>query len=120
LYILLGSKSFFLPTKCSWITKEKLWPAIARMTHVKKTSTQKLIEDIHQKICKDFASEVIIQNTNERSIDMAYTLWSSLGANERQTCEESNRVNIESYNRLMESLNSLLHDVTLQVLFIYI
>ncbi|CAF4019942.1 unnamed protein product [Adineta steineri] len=113
LYLLLGNNNFFLPTKYSWTIKEKLWPLIAHMTHTKKTSTQKLIEDIYKKISKQFATDIIIQNTNEKSICAAKTLWRSLEANEMQKIEEYNQNNIESYNRLMETLSLLLKDSSL-------
>ncbi|CAF0928107.1 unnamed protein product [Adineta steineri] len=113
LYLLLGDDSFFLPTKYSWTIKEKLWPLIAHMNHTKKTSTQKLIEDIYKKICKQFATDIIIQNTNEKSICAAKTLWRSLEANEMQKIEEYNQNNIQSYNRLMETLSLLLKDSSL-------
>ncbi|CAF1412458.1 unnamed protein product, partial [Adineta steineri] len=113
LYLLLGNNNFFLPTKYSWIIKEKLWPLIAHMTHAKKTSTQKLIENIHKKICKNSTTDIIIQNTNEKSICAAKTLWRSLEANEMQQIEEYNQNNIQSYNRLMETLSLLLKDSSL-------
>jgi hypothetical protein len=111
--------SFFLPTKYSWTTKEKLWPSIARLTHAKKASTQKLIEVINKRICKEFVTEVIIQNTNEISMHAAAALWRPLEPNEAKMREECSRTDIQSYNNLMEMLNSLLKGDTLQVLFFF-
>ena len=100
--------------------KEKLWPSIAHTTHAQKLSTQKLIEDINKKICKNFVTEVITQNINEMSRRAAVALWHPLEQSETETREELNRVDIQSYNNLMETLNSLLTDDTLQVLFFHI
>ncbi len=120
MYILLGDDSFFLPTKYSWIMKEKLWPSIARMPHSKKRSTQNLIANIIKNISKKFVTEPIIQNSNDLSMHAAASLWRPLEPSEMKTREESNRTNIQSYNNLMETLSSLLKGDTLQVLFLYI
>jgi hypothetical protein len=93
--------------------KEKLWPSIARVAHAKKSSIQDLIESIHEKICKEFATPVIIQYTNEISTHAAAALWHPLEAIERKKCSQTD---IASYNNLMETLNSFLVDDTLQVL----
>jgi hypothetical protein len=96
--------------------KEKLWPSLVYMTHAKKVSTQKLIEYISEKIHENFIREVIIQNTNEKSIHAAAALWCPLEPSEMKTREESNRVDIQSYNNLMETFSALLKDDSLQVL----
>jgi len=100
--------------------KEKLWPSIARIAHENKLSTQVLIEQIHEKICEEFVTEVIIQNTNEISVQAAATLWQSLERNEIDLRKEYNQIDIQSYSNLMETLNLLLIDDTMQVLFYYI
>ncbi len=120
MYILLGDDSFFLPTKYSWIVKEKLWPSIVRMPHTKKYSTQNLIANICYTISEKFVTELIIQNTNDMSMHAAAALWCPLEPSEMKTREECNRANVQSYNNLMETLSSLLKDDTLQVLFLYI
>jgi hypothetical protein len=93
--------------------KEKLWPSISRMTHANKLSTQNLIEEIDKKISKNFDTEAIIQYTNEMSKHAAAALWRSLESNEMRTREESNQADTQSYNNLMETLNSLLTSNTL-------
>jgi hypothetical protein len=93
--------------------KEKLWPLIASMPHAKKSSTQKLIEDISKKIYKKLVTEPIIQNTNQISMKAAATLWRSLEPSEMKTREEWNRVDIQSYTNLMKSFASLLENDTL-------
>jgi hypothetical protein len=100
--------------------KEKLWPSIARMIHAQKLSTQTLIENIHKRICDSFVTQIIIQNTNEISINEAVALWHPIESNDMKSCEECNQRNIQSYNNLMETLNSLLIGDTLQVLFFLI
>jgi hypothetical protein len=120
LHILEGDDSFFLPTKYSWTMKEKLWPSIARIAHENKLSTQILIEQIHEKICEEFVTEVIIQNTNEISVQAAVILWQPLERNEIDLRKEYNQIDIQSYSNLMETLNLLLTDDTMQVLFYYI
>ncbi|CAF3616295.1 unnamed protein product [Rotaria sordida] len=112
LYILLGDDSFFLPTKYSWAMKEKLWPSIVRMAHANKISIQNLIDDIHEKICDEFVTQVIIQNTNEISIHAAIGLWHPLEPSEIETRNESNQTDIQSYSNLIEALNlSLVDDI---------
>jgi hypothetical protein len=93
--------------------KEKLWPLISRMTHANKLSTQTLIGEIS----KNFVTQVIIQNTNEMSKHAAAALSCPLEPNEMKTREECNKADIQSYNNLMETLNSLLASNTLQVFF---
>jgi hypothetical protein len=100
--------------------REKLWPSIACMAHATKVSTQNLIEDIGNKICEEFVTDVIIQNTNEISIHAAIDLWHPLKPSEIKTREECNRADIQSYNNLMETLSSLLESDTLQVILFFI
>jgi hypothetical protein len=92
---------------------EKLWPSIASMNHAKKISTQNLINDINKKINKNFVTIPIIENTNEMSIQAAAVLWRPLNSNELEKRNERNRTNIQSYNNLMETLNSILKRDTL-------
>ncbi|CAF1049647.1 unnamed protein product [Rotaria sordida] len=109
LYILLGDDAFFLPTKHSWPLLEKLWPSIARTTHATKISTQILIDQIVEKITKQFDIPAIIEDTNAISIRAAVALWRPLELKEveihDQIREEHNQANIQSYNNLMETLN---------------
>ncbi|CAF3218234.1 unnamed protein product [Rotaria sp. Silwood2] len=62
LYILLGNNTYFMLTEDSWITIEKLWPAIVRMNHANKISTQNLLNEIKNKINRVFVTKEIIQN----------------------------------------------------------
>ncbi|CAF3400805.1 unnamed protein product [Rotaria socialis] len=114
LYILLGNDSIFLPTIHSWRLHEKLWPSIARTMHATKTSTQNLIDQIVKRISKLFNTPAIIEDTNDTSIRAAAALWRPLEPKEMETCdkirEERNQQNIQSYNNLMKTLNSLLND----------
>ncbi|CAF3248683.1 unnamed protein product [Rotaria sp. Silwood2] len=112
-HILHGNYSFFFPTKYSWKMMNNLWPAIVSAKHVTKNSTQKLINDVSKRISKTFSTKDIIQNTNETAKHAAATLWRRLNSSEMKTCEESNRTNIQLYNHLMETLNSLLIGDTL-------
>ncbi|CAF1048161.1 unnamed protein product [Adineta steineri] len=112
LYILLGNNSFFLPTQYSWEMKEKLWLSIAQMAPTNKSTIQHLIENITKKIYKTFVMEVIIQNTNEISIQAAALLWHPLETNEMKRREEYNKNDIESYNNLMERLCSFIKNDT--------
>ncbi|CAF1072340.1 unnamed protein product [Rotaria sordida] len=109
LYVLLGDDAFFLPTKHSWPLLEKLWPSIARTTHATKISTQILIDQIVEKITKQFDIPAIIEDTNAISIRAAVALWRPLELKEveihDQIREEHNQANIQSYNNLMETLN---------------
>jgi hypothetical protein len=97
--------------------KEKLWPSITRLAHAKKTSIQDLIGTIHEKICEEFTTPVIIQYNNEISMHAAAVLWHPLEAIERETCKKCSQNDIALYKNLMETLNSFLVDDTLQVLF---
>lgn len=112
LYILLGNNSFFLPTKHSWSMIEKLWPAMARTTHAKKPTTQRLMDLINDTIDKQFDTQALVEDTNEISRKAAADLWRPLSGKEvelrDQLREERNQANIKSYNNLMETLNSLL------------
>ncbi|CAF0841748.1 unnamed protein product [Rotaria sordida] len=110
LYILLGNNNCFLPTEDSWATIEKLWPTLVRTPHASKISTQNLITDIKIHINKVFVTKEIIQNLNEKSIRAAAVLWHPLESNEMNTREVHNQANIQLYNRLMETLSSLLKD----------
>ncbi len=112
LYILLGNHSFFLPTKHSWPMIEKLWPAMARTTHAKKPTTQRLMDHINETIGKQFDTQALVEDTNEIARKAAADLWKPLEENEiesrNQLREQRNEENIKSYNNLMETLNSLL------------
>ncbi|CAF4353955.1 unnamed protein product, partial [Rotaria sp. Silwood2] len=108
LYILLGNDSFFLLKNITWAKMEKLWPLIPSINHTEKLTIQNLIQQISRKIKKEFITKGIIQNTNEESIRTAVALWRPLESNEiqagYQVHEEQYRINIESYNNLMEKL----------------
>lgn len=93
--------------------KEKLWPSIVRTAHAKKLSTKNLIEDIKKKIYKNFLTEIIIQNTNQISKHAAVMLWRPLESNKIETNEEYNRINVQSYTNLIETLSSLVQADTL-------
>ncbi|CAF2134732.1 unnamed protein product [Rotaria magnacalcarata] len=112
LYILLGNDSFFLPTKISWSKMEKLWPSIASVNHSEKRSITNLIQRISHKIEKLFVTKEINQNANEESTRAAITLWCAIESKELETGnklhEQQNLANTQSYNNLMEQLNSLI------------
>jgi hypothetical protein len=82
---------------------EKLWPSIAMINHVKKSSTQNLIDNINKKIIRMFVMQAFIQNINEISRCAAVDLWQPL-----EILNEHKSTNIQSYNNLMNTLNSLL------------
>jgi hypothetical protein len=113
LYILLGNDSLFIPTKHSWTLLEKLWPSIASTMHATKISTQNLLDRIMEKIGKKFDSPAIIEDTSDLSIKAAVELWKPLDEHELKTRDqmrvERNQANIQSYNNLMETLNSLFY-----------
>jgi len=92
---------------------EKLWPSIAIINHAKRISTQTLINNIHKKIIKTFVMNALIQETNEISKHAAAVLWRPLKSNEMKISDEHNRANIQSYNNLMKTLNSILKRETL-------
>jgi hypothetical protein len=98
---------------------EKLWPSLAHMNYAKKISTQNLIGNIIKKIHKQLIKKKLIENTNEISICAAAALWRPLDQSEieirNQKREERNQANIQSYTNLMEMLNSLFKDSTMQV-----
>jgi len=90
--------------------------------HATKISTQNLIDQIVKGIGKQFDTPAIIEDTNITSIRAAAALWRPLEPKEMEMCdqnrEERNQQNIQSYNNLMKTLNSLLNDDRLQVLFL--
>lgn len=109
LYVLLGDSTFFLPTKPSWILREKLWPALASITYTTKESIQELIEKISKKIHDHFVSNVILQITNDTSRNVAMNIsHSSIEQHERD-----NSMDIQSYENLMEILSSFLQNDSL-------
>lgn len=91
---------------------EKLWPAMARTTHAKKPTTQRLMDHINETVGKQFDTQALIEDTNDRSRQAAADLWRVLDASEVEARdrlrEERNRENIRSYHNLLETLNSLL------------
>lgn len=93
--------------------KEKLWPSIVRVTKATKITTADLFQQIHAKICEDFVTEVISQNTNDMSKQAAVTLWCPLDENELKMHEQFNQINIQSYHNLLEKLISFLQIDTL-------
>ncbi|UJR35822.1 hypothetical protein I4U23_028569 [Adineta vaga] len=113
LYILLGNDSIFIPTKHSWTLLEKLWPSLARTVHATKVSTQNLLDRIMEKIGKQFDTPAVTEDINDASVQAAISLWRPLEANELtfrdQLREERNQANIQSYNNVMETLNSLFY-----------
>ncbi|CAF4971511.1 unnamed protein product, partial [Rotaria sp. Silwood1] len=117
LYILLGNDSIFIPTKHSWTLLEKLWPSLTRTMHATKISTQKLLDRIMEKIGKQFDTPAIIEDINDESVKAAIELWRPLETNELisrdQMREARNQANIQSYNNLMETLNSLFYNHSL-------
>ncbi|CAF3510050.1 unnamed protein product, partial [Rotaria sp. Silwood2] len=112
LYILLGNHSFFLPTKHSWSMIEKLWPAMARTTHARKPTTQRLMDHINETIGKQFDTQALVEDTNDISRKAAVDLWKRLETHELESRiilrQQRNEENVKSYNNLMETLNSLL------------
>ncbi|CAF4174719.1 unnamed protein product [Rotaria sp. Silwood2] len=110
LYILLGDDSFFLPTQHWWTMMERLWPSIVRLNHTNKLSITNVIDEISTKIIEEFHTPPLIENINKMSVDSAVTLWRQLNSGEMKICEEQHRNKIQSYNNLMEMLNTLLND----------
>ncbi|CAF4314779.1 unnamed protein product [Rotaria socialis] len=112
LYILLGNHSFFLPTKHSWSMIERLWPAMARTTHAKKPTTQRLMDHINETIGKQFDTQALVEDTNDVSRKAAVDIWKPLDPvdleSRDQIRQQRNEENVQSYNNLMETLNSLL------------
>lgn len=111
LYIIFGNDSLFLPTKHSWSTIAKLWPAIASTKHATKLSTQNLINCIMDKLCKRYSSIAIVEETNEISRQAAINLWRKLNDDElnsfNQIREARNGENMQLYMDLMERLTAL-------------
>jgi hypothetical protein len=91
---------------------EKLWPAMARTSHAKKPTTQRLMDHINETIGKQFDTQALVEDTNEISRNAAVDLWRPLQQDEIKTRdqlrEQRNEENIKSYMNLMETLNSLL------------
>jgi len=91
---------------------EKLWPAMARTTHAKKPTTQRLMDHINETIGKQFDTQALVEDTNEISRKAAADFWRPLEAKELesrdQLRQQRNEENIRAYNNLMETLNSLL------------
>lgn len=108
LYVLLGDSTIFIPTKPSWILREKLWPALASITYTTKESIQELIEKISKKIHDHFVSNAIVQTTNETSRNAAMNISHSIDRHERD-----NSMDIQSYTNLMEILSSFLQNDSL-------
>ena len=96
---------------------EKLWPTLACTSHATKISTQKLLDRIMEKIGKQFDTLAIVEDTNETSVKAAIELWRPLERHELElrdsVREEQNQANIQSYNNLIETLNSLFYNHTL-------
>ncbi|CAF4218205.1 unnamed protein product, partial [Adineta steineri] len=74
------------------------------MAHTEKLSTMKLIKAISKKLSDELISDMIIQSTNDISVNAAVNLWCPLETQEK----EDNQVDIRSYTNLMETLVSLL------------
>ena len=70
------------------------------------------MDHINETIGKQFDTQALIEDTNEKSSQAAIDLWRPLEPHELQSRdrlrEERNQANIQSYNNLMETLNSLL------------
>ena len=113
LYILLGNESLFIPTKHSWSLFSRLWPVLAQTPHATKSSTQKLIDHIMEKIGQQFDTPAITENTNDIAIKAAEDLWhrldDSLLQPRDQIREERNQTNIQMYNDLLEKLNGFFY-----------
>ncbi|CAF4106147.1 unnamed protein product [Rotaria magnacalcarata] len=124
LHILNGDSSFFLLTKNSWTMMKKLWPAIVRRSPMKKLSVQRLIQEIKKKIETQFFTIALVDEINQVAVQAASTLWRPLESNEIQIGieirEKRHRINIQSYNHLIDDLCLLLNDQTLQALFHWI
>ncbi|CAF2108179.1 unnamed protein product [Rotaria magnacalcarata] len=117
LHILNGDSSFFLLTKNSWTMMKKLWPAIVRRSPMKKLSVQRLIQEIKKKIETQFFTIALVDEINQVAVQAASTLWRPLESNEIQIGieirEKRHRINIQSYNHLIDDLCLLLNDQTL-------
>jgi hypothetical protein len=96
---------------------ERLWPAMARTTHAKKPTTQRLMDHINETIGKQFDTQALVEDTNEISRKAAADFWRPLEEKELesrdQLREQRNEENIRSYNNLMETLNLLLREDSL-------
>lgn len=119
MYILLGEDDFFLPTEHSWNMMKRIWPLIVRVIDSKKLNIKELANKIVLKIIKHFHTPPLIEYINETSINASVNLWSPIKSSEIETDNQFNRDNIESYNNLMESLNSLLNDEKLFVFYLF-
>ena len=85
---------------------------MARTTHAKKPTTQRLMDLINETIGKQFDTQALVEDTNDVSRKAAVDLWKPLEEDElvarNQLREQRNEGNIRAYNNLMETLNSLL------------
>jgi hypothetical protein len=119
LHVLLGTDSFFLPSKLPWSLLEKLCPSLVQTKHATKASTQELIGQIVTKITQQVRPPSIIEETNAIATHAAAALWRPLDSTEAETAdrhrEERNEANAQSYRSLMEALNLSSHDDRLQV-----
>ena len=96
---------------------ERLWPAMAKTTHAKKLTTQRLMDHINETIVKQFDTQALVEDTNEISRKVAEELWKPLSPDQLESRdrlrEQRNEENMKSYHKLMETLNSLLRSDSL-------
>jgi hypothetical protein len=62
----------------------KLWPSIVRLHHLKRTSTQNLINNLHNAVARRFHTNALIENINEKSMCAADTFWRLLKMKETE------------------------------------
>lgn len=94
---------------------EKLWPSIVRINYKNKLSIKTIITELTTKIEEEFYTRNIYEDTSDASMLAAVALWRQVEVNNTYEHDERKRLNIQSYNNLLEKLNSLLNDDALLV-----
>ncbi|XP_064602863.1 proteasome activator complex subunit 4-like [Liolophura sinensis] len=77
LFLLLGNGKQCMAIKRNWESLGQIWPALVTSQHSEKPSILKLIDDIMNKICKNFETVTIISKVSSSSVSDALALSQS-------------------------------------------
>ncbi|XP_035696564.1 proteasome activator complex subunit 4-like isoform X3 [Branchiostoma floridae] len=132
LYVLLGTRSCCLASASEYPVIRQLWPTILQAGHSEKPSIQRLIEDVTDRIHRNYETVAVQSEVSEASVDLAKAVLASKkpapsctptteeieGA--AKDLERRNKETLDIYHDLVNTLLDLLESGKLRWRFVQI